>query len=59
MRYLARQALARPILRREEGQGMLEYGLIIMLVALVVFAALAIIGPKVAGMYNTAANSLS
>lgn len=59
MQYLARQALARPILRREEGQGMLEYGLIIMLVAIVVFAALAIIGPKVAGMYNTAANSLS
>jgi len=37
---------------------MLEYALIIMLVALVVFGALAIIGPKVAGIYNTAANSL-
>ena len=59
MRYLARQALMRPILRREEGQGMLEYALIIMLVALVVFGALAIIGPKIAGIYNTAANSLS
>lgn len=59
MRHLARQILARPILGRERGQGMLEYGLIIMLVALVVFGALAIVGPKVAGIYNTAANSLN
>lgn len=58
MRDLARQILARPLATRERGQGMFEYALIITLVALVVFAALAIIGPKVAAIYNTAANSL-
>jgi pilus assembly protein Flp/PilA len=58
MRGLARRSLTRLALKSEKGQGMLEYALIIMLVALVVFGALAIIGPKVAGIYNTAANSL-
>ena len=42
----------------EEGQGMVEYGLIIALVAIVVIAALVILGPKIATMFNTASNSL-
>ena len=58
MRYLARQPLTWPTHGREEGQGMLEYGLIIMLVALVVFSALTALGPQIAKIYNTAANSL-
>lgn len=45
--------------RDEEGQGMVEYGLIIALVAIVVLAALALLGPKVAEIFNTAGNSLS
>ncbi len=45
--------------REEEGQGMVEYGLVIALVALVVIAALAILGPRIAVFYNTAGNSLS
>lgn len=43
----------------EEGQGMTEYGLIIALVVLVVFAALWLLGPTVANFYVTASNSLS
>ncbi len=43
----------------EEGQGMVEYGLIIALVAIVVIAALVILGPKIADIFNTASNSLS
>ncbi len=45
--------------RDEEGQGMVEYGLIIALVAIVVIAALAILGPRIAVLFNTAGNSLS
>lgn len=42
----------------EEGQGMVEYGLIIALVAIVVIAALVILGPKVANIFNEAGNQL-
>ena len=42
----------------EDGQGMVEYGLIIGLIAIVVIVALSILGPKVADMFNTATNSL-
>ena len=44
--------------RDEEGQGMVEYGLIIALVAIVVIAALAILGPRIASIFNQASNSL-
>ena len=43
----------------EEGQGMVEYGLIIALVAIVVIAALVILGPKIALIFNKVSNSLS
>ena len=42
----------------EEGQGMVEYGLILALVAIVVIAALVILGPAIAGIFNTVSNSL-
>ncbi len=45
--------------REEKGQGMVEYGLVIALVALVVIAALAVLGPRIAVFFNTAGNSLS
>ncbi len=43
----------------EEGQGMVEYGLIIALVAIVYIAALVILGPKIANIFNVAGNSLN
>jgi pilus assembly protein Flp/PilA len=43
---------------REEGQGMVEYGLIIALVAIIVIAALVILGPKIADIFNKASASL-
>ncbi len=43
----------------EEGQGMVEYGLIIALVAIVVIAALVILGPKVANIFNSAGEQLT
>jgi pilus assembly protein Flp/PilA len=42
----------------EEGQGMVEYGLIIALVAIIVIAALVILGPKIATIFNKASASL-
>jgi len=45
--------------RDEEGQGMLEYALIISFVALVVFAALTIFGTRIANVYNSVANSVN
>lgn len=45
-------------LRDEEGQAMVEYGLIIALIAIVVIGALIILGPKIADLFNDAADNL-
>lgn len=42
----------------ESGQGMVEYGLILALIAIVVIAALRVLGPKVAGTFNNVSNDL-
>ena len=42
----------------EEGQGMVEYGLIISLVAIVVVAALLLLGPKIALIFSNVTNVL-
>ena len=36
----------------EEGQGMVEYGLIVGLIAVVVIVALVALGPKIRDMFN-------
>ena len=43
----------------EDGQGMVEYGLIIGLVALAVIGALAVLGPKIAYMFTNASDQLT
>lgn len=45
-------------LRDEEGQAMVEYGLIIALIAIVVVGALVILGPKIYDLFNDAASQL-
>ena len=45
-------------LPREEGQGLAEYGLILVLIAVVVVAALVLLGPEVADMYDRLRESL-
>lgn len=45
-------------LPREEGQGLAEYGLILVLIAAVVVAALVLLGPEVADMYGRLRESL-
>jgi pilus assembly protein Flp/PilA len=38
---------------REEGQGLVEYALIILFIAIVVVAALLLFGPAVGNLYST------
>lgn len=38
--------------KEEEGQGMVEYGLIIALVAIVAAVALVTLGPQIAGVFD-------
>ena len=42
----------------EEGQGMVEYGLIIALIAIVVIVALVALGPKIRDIFNRANDAL-
>ena len=37
---------------REEGQGLVEYGLIIFLVAIVVIAILVLLGPQIGSIFS-------
>ena len=45
-------------LRNQKGQGMVEYGLILALVAVVGMAGLVLLGPQVAAQFNTIAGGL-
>ena len=44
---------------KEDGQGLVEYALILVLVAIVVIAALMILGPVVGNMFSKINSSLS
>ena len=44
---------------KERGQGLVEYALILILVAIVVIAVLMLLGPIVANVFSTLNNSLS
>lgn len=37
---------------KEKGQGLVEYALIIVLIAIVVIAALSLLGPQIATVFN-------
>ena len=45
--------------KNESGQGMVEYGLIIALIAIAVIAALQLLGPAVKGIFDNATNELN
>jgi pilus assembly protein Flp/PilA len=44
--------LARIQLRREEGQTMTEYGVLLALIAVIVIASLLVLGPAIAGVFT-------
>ena len=45
-------------LPREEGQGLVEYSLILVLVAVVVIVVLVLLGPAVGNMYSNIVTSI-
>jgi pilus assembly protein Flp/PilA len=45
--------------RHEKGQGLVEYSLIILLIALVVLSAVALVGPQVSGIFSQVVSGLS
>ena len=45
-------------MKRSYGQGMIEYGLIIALIAVVVIAVLVLLGPQIAGLFQKIIPSL-
>ena len=45
-------------LPREEGQGLVEYALILVLVAIVVIAILLLLGPIIGNVFSNLVNSL-
>ncbi len=45
-------------LPHEEGQGLVEYALILVLVALVVIAILTLLGPQIANVFSRITNEL-
>jgi pilus assembly protein Flp/PilA len=44
--------------RKEKGQGLVEYALIIVLVSIVVIAALTLLGPRISNVFNTISGTL-
>jgi pilus assembly protein Flp/PilA len=45
--------------KKEKGQGLVEYALILVLVAIVVIAALTILGPIIGNVFSTINNGLN
>ena len=50
--------LIRLQLRREDGQTMTEYGVLLALIAVIVIVALLVLGPKIAAVFTNVAGNL-
>lgn len=46
-------------LPREEGQGLVEYALILVLVAVVVIAILSVLGPRIGNVFSNVTGALN
>jgi pilus assembly protein Flp/PilA len=57
-RMLAAQEWIKRRLRREEGQGLVEYALILALIAILVIVALKFLQPQISNTLNNVSNSL-
>jgi pilus assembly protein Flp/PilA len=57
-RALALQAWIKKHLRREEGQGLVEYALILALIAILVIVALRFLQPTISNTLNNVGNAL-
>jgi len=56
--YFAIQGMLSRPLSCQRGQGLVEYALIIALVAIVVIAALVLLGPRIASIFNRVNSAL-
>jgi pilus assembly protein Flp/PilA len=54
----ASPAIRRPASRRERGQGMVEYALILVLIAVVVIVILTVVGGQVNNVFSNISNGL-
>jgi len=50
--------MLRRFFAREKGQGLVEYALILFLIAIVVIAVLLVLGPRIRDIFGTVYNSL-
>ena len=57
-KFLGKEKKAMLFAPKERGQGLVEYALILVLVAIVVIAALMILGPLIGNTFSTINNSL-
>jgi len=57
-KFLGKEKRNYAIARKEKGQGLVEYALIIVLVSIVVIAALTILGPRISNVFNTISGTL-
>ena len=51
--------MMKQFLQEEEGQTLVEYGLLISLIALVVIAVLTLLGGRIRAVFGTASNSIN
>jgi Flp pilus assembly pilin Flp len=58
MRHTQHTRLMRKTARHDRGQGLLEYALIIVFVAIVVFGALLLVGPTLSSVFQNASSGL-
>ena len=56
--HLGRGEIIMLYLPREEGQGLVEYALILVLVAVVVIVILALLGPAIGNIFSNIVSSL-
>lgn len=57
--YHIKEVIAVLFSLKERGQGLVEYAMILVLVAIVVFAVLLLLGPIIGNVFSTINNSLS
>ena len=57
--YLQTTNAIRGLFEREKGASMVEYALLVALIAIIVIAALRLLGPIIATVFNNIANNLA
>lgn len=60
LRYFPQEGVKEMLfLAREDGQGLVEYALILVLVSIVVIAILTILGPQIGVVFSTISNAMA